>query len=199
MIRLTLGELMISESLEIDGTLATDVVITADADGDDVTLAGTTITDVLASFGGTDGAADDFLDDNSRVLNFFNSTGNLTIAGLTITGGQASGGSVYGGGVLFDSIGTLLVDQSAVSGNGTSGYVGNGGGIFTNSGAVVLSYSTVSENNTRGDRGRGGGIYNQFGIVSLDNSVVSGNSTTGSFGGGGAGGFQRCGARFACR
>ncbi|MDB4766281.1 hypothetical protein OAG71_01190 [bacterium] len=193
-IRLTLGELMISESVRIDGTLATDVVITADANNDDVTLAGTSITDVLASFGGTDGAADDLLDDNSRVLNFSNSTGNLTLAGLTITGGQVSGRSVYGGGVLFDSSGALTVDQAIVSGNGTSGYLGNGGGIFTDAGNVFLNNSTVSENNTKGDRGRGGGVYARFGIVSLNNSAVSNNSTTGSVGGGGAGIFNAVGS-----
>ena len=188
LIRLTQGELVISSSVSIDGTLANGLIITADTNGDDVTLPGTEITDVLASFGGTDGAADDLLDDNSRVLTFSDSTGNLTLARLTFTGGQASNSSVYGGGVLFDSSGTLTLNQAAVSGNGTSDYRGNGGGIYSRLGNVSLNESTVSENNTRGDRGRGGGIYARFGTVSLNNSAVSGNSITGSFTGGGGGG-----------
>ena len=69
LIRLTQGELSISDGLTIDGSSVGGVVITGDADGDDVTLAGTHITDVTASLGGTAGAADDLLDDNSRVLN----------------------------------------------------------------------------------------------------------------------------------
>ena len=43
-------------------------MITGDADDDDITVAGTHITNVSASFGGTTGALDDLLDDNSRVL-----------------------------------------------------------------------------------------------------------------------------------
>ncbi|MEL7500033.1 MAG: hypothetical protein AAFN77_20700, partial [Planctomycetota bacterium] len=42
-------------------------------------------------------------DDQSRILNFTASTGDLTIDNLTITGGS----SAQGGGVFFDSSGTL--------------------------------------------------------------------------------------------
>ena len=50
LIRLTLGELVITEALMIDGATGTDVVITGDANGNDVTVAGTFVTDVAASF-----------------------------------------------------------------------------------------------------------------------------------------------------
>ena len=192
-IRLTQGELMISESVKIDGTLATDVVITADANGDDVTLAGTSITDVLASFGGTDGAADDFLDDNSRVLNFSNSTGNLTLTNLQITGGRTTNFGAGGGGIRFDSSGVLTIDSSSVSGNSTTGDRATGGGIHTEQGNVFLTESSVSGNSTTGDGfglfdgvgGGGGGIFTRLGSVSLTNSSVSENSTSGEFSNGG--------------
>ena len=184
-IRLTQGELVISASVRIDGTLATDVVITGDANDDDVTLAGTSITDVLASFGGTDGAADDLLDDNSRVLNFSNSTGNLTIAELTVTGGRTTGQSEDGGGILFLSDGALNLISSSVSGSSTSGDNADGGGIHSGAGDVSLTNSTVSRNRTTGFGSLGGGISSNFGDVSLTNSTVSENSSTAGRGNGG--------------
>ena len=172
-IRLTQGELVVSESLSIDGLLAGSVFITGDADGDDTTLPGSIITDVTASFGGTAGAASDLLDDNSRVLNFSGATGNLTLTGLIVTGGSADGG----GGILFDSSGELSLTYSTVSGN--SGYIG--GGISTESGSVSLFGSTISDNSNFG-YGSGGGIYTDAGDVSITNSTISGNSSY--FGGG---------------
>ena len=49
-IRLTQGELSVTASLRIDGTSVGGVVISGDADGDDITLPGTNITDVSLSF-----------------------------------------------------------------------------------------------------------------------------------------------------
>ena len=187
LIRLTQGELLISDSLNIDGLSVGGVTITGDANGDDVTVDGTDITDVSASFGEFAGDADDLLDDNSRVINFSYEAGNLMLSGLTITGGQVSGDFVDGGGgILFDSNSNLTLYQADVNGNGTSGFRGKGGGVFTDSGNVFLNNSTVNANNTRGDRSGGGGIYNRLGVVSLNNSTVGGNSTSGerSFGGG---------------
>ena len=50
LIRLTQGELTISDSLTIDGSSVGGVLITGDADGDDITFSGTNVTDVEASF-----------------------------------------------------------------------------------------------------------------------------------------------------
>ena len=179
-IRLTLGELEITNSLSIDGTSVGGVVITGDADDDDVTISGSNITDVSASFGETAGDDDDMLDDNSRVLRFSGSTGNLTLTNLTITGGRTTGGSASGGGIRFDSDGALSLFNSTLSGNSTTGTAADGGGIRTSSGSVSLSNSTVSGNSS-GDNG--GGIYSFSGSVSLSNSTLSGNSS-GDDGGG---------------
>ena len=105
LIRLTQGELEITETLTIDASTSADVTITGDADGDDVIFAGTYITDVAASFGGTAGAADDLLDDNSRVLNFSAPEGDLTVTGLTITGGRTTTDNEGGGGIPFWDVG----------------------------------------------------------------------------------------------
>jgi hypothetical protein len=124
----------------------------------------------------------------SRVMNFTASTGDLSLAGLTLTGGRTtSNGSINGGGgIRFESNGTLALTDSTLSGNSTTGDAARGGGIFTFSGAVTLTNSTLSGNNTTGDLARGGGIFTFSGAVTLTNSTLSGNSTAGflAFGGG---------------
>ncbi|MDB4766277.1 hypothetical protein OAG71_01170 [bacterium] len=183
-IRLIQGELVINQSLNIDGTSVGGVLITGDADGDDVTVSGTQITDVLASFGGTAGAVDDLLDDNSRVLNSFGLNLDLTLTNLIITGGRTAGQDDGGGGIRYDdnAFGTLSLVNSTVSGNNANGAGAFGGGIYASSGDVTLTDSSVSGNSSGGG---GGGINAISGIVSLSDSTVSGNSTTGEFADGG--------------
>ena len=172
-IRLTEGELVVTDTLTIDGSTGTDIVITADAMANDQLVPGTFITDIDASL-----AADEMLlDDNSRVLSFQNSTGDLTLQGITLTGGNVAGD---GAGIRFDSVGQLNLHRSEVSGNATRersfGIFGSkyssGGGIFTNNGAVALTESTVS-GNASGEYG--GGIYTETGAVTLIRSTVSEN------------------------
>ena len=144
-VRLTQGELVINESLSIDGDSAGGVVITGDANGDDINIADTRITDVSASFGGTAG---DLLDDNFRVINFSSEAGNLSLAGLTLTGGRTTENNEFtgreyestqsGGGIRFESNGRLMLSNITVSGNSTSGSQADGGGIFSSGGDVVI-------------------------------------------------------------
>jgi len=203
LIRLTQGELVVVTSifntLTIDASMATEVTITGDADGDDITFPGTFITDVAASFDGTAGAATDLLDDNSRVLRVSSTSGDLTLNGLTLTGGRTTEDNLEGnfnfndtthsgGGIRFLSSGDLTLTNSTVSGNSTTGERASGGGIFSDGfssdGNVFLLGSTVSENSTAGFRGYGGGVL-AYGAVSLTNSTVSGNVTTGNGASGG--------------
>ena len=188
LIRLTQGELVINEglsfdSLSIDGTSVDGVVITGDANDDDVTIGGTDITDVSASFGGVVGAADDFLDDNSRVINVYtppqslNFIDNVTLSGLTITGGRTSDRS--GGGINVGVVQTLSLNQITISGNSTIGGGSNGGGISVGFANFSLTDSIVSGNSTTGNDSGGGGIYARGGSLSLSNSTISENSTTG--------------------
>ena len=168
LIRLTQGEIEITESLSIDGGPSGGVVITGDANGDDILTGGTNITNVSASFGGVDGANDDLLDDNSRVLNFSYGSGNLTLTDLTITGGRLTDPSDNGAGVR--SLGNLSVVNGNISGNSTTGSQSLGGGIYISNGDLSLTFSTVS-----GNRGSGGGIASSNGDVSLTGSTVSDN------------------------
>ena len=91
-IRLAQGQLEVSEGLNIDGSSVGGVVITGDANGDDITFPGTAITDVEAT-------SQQLLVDNRRVLSFSGS-GSLTLTYLTITGGSTSN---VGGGIFSNS------------------------------------------------------------------------------------------------
>ena len=177
LIRLTQGELVISDSLSIDGGSVGSVVITGDANGDDVTFAGTSVTDVAASFRQNGGPEDDFLDDNSRVLDFSGS-GDLTLTSLTITGGRITDNNADGGGIRFNSSGRFSLNESSITGN--SNLRSGGGGVSISDGVVSLTSSTVSGNVSSVG---GGGIYLSSGSLSLFNSTVSGNRTTNGGGG----------------
>ena len=209
LIRLTDGELEITDSLIIDGSGVGGVTITGDADGNDIVDAAN-ITNASATLS----SSGSLLDDNSRVLNFSAMTGDLTIEGLTITGGRAASGGGNGGGI-FSSGGTLTLTDSAVVGNvaangsgGASGLMtggsgrsgGDGGGIFAEGTNVVLTNSTVAENaagrggggsfgvisgGRGGAGGSGGGLFVADGSLTLISSTVSGNAS----GNGGAGSY----------
>src|SRR5205823_4079023 len=116
----------------------------------------------------------------------------LSIRNSTISG-NTSGGS--GGGIYFYGGGSLVLENSTVSGNSVNtqhnGY-GGGGIYFTGDvstqnvtgfvpGTLVIRNSTISNNSTPFD---GGAIYLQSfdGTLLVQNSTISGNSAT-SYGG----------------
>ena len=177
-IRLGGTELEITESLTIDGSTGTDVVISGDAEGNDTLVTGTYITDVEAS-----DDAGQLRDNRARVLNFSSRNGDLTLNRLTITGGRTTqisgiGISNDGAGIRFSGDGVLALVQSSVSGNRT-GPGGDGAGIDTLRGPVTLTDSTVSGNYSRSN---GGGISTSFGTVTLMGSTISGNRARSSGG-----------------
>ena len=104
-----------------------------------------------------------------------NSLGTLTLANSTVSGSTSASGT--GGGGIYNG-GTLTLTDSTVSGNTSTGF-GHGGGI-ANFGTLTLTNATVSGNTSRL---AGGGIYTGGGTLTLTNATVSGN-TAGNFGGG---------------
>jgi serralysin len=172
LIRLTQGEIEITDSLTISG--AGLVTITGDADDDDITLAGTDHTDVAASFGGIAGAADDLLDDNSSIFFVSSADAATTLEGLTLTGGRTTEMGLGGGAVA--SSGDLTVADSLIIGNSTTGQFGAGGGIAGND--VTVTGSTITGNSTTGEQSDGGGIFAQEHLT-LTNSTVDDNSAEG--------------------
>lgn len=206
-IRLTSGQLRIADSLIVDGSTGTDIVITADAVGNDQLVPGTFITDVDASLANDPQS----LDDNSRVIQFEGSLGTFAISDLTITGGRSMGG---GAGVFFDGT-SLTITGSKINGNSSNAW---GGGVLAyplssggNEVDISVMDSEVSGNRARGGGGGifagasvhsskeptivvhgskiegnqsvkyGGGIAAVDGTFTLSESVVSENITEGSF------------------
>ncbi len=188
-IRLTAGQIVITEALTIDGG-PNRVQINGDRNGDDVVDA-QGITDVTASLAG-----EDRLDDNSRI---FDATAALALRDLTLTGGRTTAGSEAGGAVRV--AGALDLAEMLIAGNSTAGQGSIGGGV-TSTGTMTLTDSTVAGNHTFGADAVGGGIAAGRPLqglppdVTVTRSTISGNSTSGTmaFGGGIAtAGFNRPG------
>jgi predicted outer membrane repeat protein len=115
--------------------------------------------------------------DNSSRVFVVNNGVTATISGLTVEGGSSTAG---GGGIY--SQGTLILNNSTVTGNLARG--SQGGGIYNAGGTLTLTNSTVSSNQATTSNGYGGGIYSTGGAVSLTGSTVSGNSSSAGYGGG---------------
>ena len=124
----------------------------------------------------------------SRVLHFTASTGNLALLGLTITGGKttAGGDPGKGGGINFLSSGALNISQCTISGNTTTGFAAGAGGIYVKSGALTINQSTISGNTATAGVSNGGGIRIDAGSLVLYSSTISGNTLAGSSSSGGA-------------
>jgi hypothetical protein len=86
------------------------------------------------------------------------STGDLTLRSVILSGGSSFGG-------LANS-GTVIIENSTISGNMGSG--------VTNSGTVIIQNSTISGNTAGGFSG-GGGLSNS-GHATIQNSTISGNT-----------------------
>ena len=171
LIRLTEGEIAITEALTVNGAGA--VTITGDAADDDVTVAGD-ITDVAAT-----GASQ--LYDNSRI---FNSTADLTLDGLTLTGGRIVAYNAYGGAVRSE--GSLTLSNTVLAGNSTYSVFGAGTGAFAN-GDINVSNSLIENNISTGSIVGGAGVASAAEITITD-SAIRGNETAGKGGGVFAGG-----------
>ena len=170
LIRLTEGQIVITQALTINGADVGGVTITGDRLDNDAVVAGTDITDVSASLDGQD-----LLADNSRLflLGGF-ADAEATFDSLTLTGGRTTVSDERGGAIRSD-LADVTLTNSTVSGNSTAGFGAVGGGISANT--AVLTNSTVSGNSTAGANAVGGGI--SAGTAVLTNSTVSGNSTAG--------------------
>jgi CHRD domain-containing protein len=128
--------------------------------------------------------------------------GGLTLIGITVTGGNAAGMGPAGfGGGIFNFAGTLVLNQSVVTGNMAAGA---GGGIASGTmgpgpgATLTLNNSEVSWNTVPPSGMGAGGILNISGILKINNSTIDHNSGSGGGGiasgngnGGGPGSFIR--------
>ena len=194
-LRLAQGEIVITDSLVIDGDLdddaAPDIRITGDADGDDVldadgnTDAGASRPEEDAANGEDDDgdgviddAGPDLMADNSRIFAVSNPNADLAIDGLILTGGLAEDftGVVGGGGAVCAAHSLSLVN-STVAGNASTGS-GPGGGLDVDF-ALTLYNVTLSGNIARS---QGGGAYSEYSVVVVG-STISDNISNAQGGG----------------
>ena len=113
--------------------------------------------------------------------------GNLSLQNVTLTGGTASDF----GGAIFNSSGTVTLNQSVVTGN-SAGKAGGGiasGTLGSNTASLTLNGSVVTNNSG----GVGGGIVNLQGNATLNFSRVANNFAGGPAGGGIASGDYNMG------
>ncbi|MEM1346602.1 MAG: calcium-binding protein, partial [Pseudomonadota bacterium] len=205
-LRLTSGEIEITDALVIDGALSGGGVLTltGDAMGDDITLPGA-LTDVEASLSA------DRLADNTRLFNVTEASAELTLENLVLTGGRVnasndSAADITANGGAVRSLANLSLSDVTVAGNSilaveTNLVGGDGGGLFSAQG-LNLTRTTLSGNVADGlgggafatgrssivdsliDRNTasesGGGVFINSGEIR--NTTVTGNSAVGEFG-----------------
>jgi hypothetical protein len=190
-ITLTSGELFINKSLEIEGLGTDELTVSGNgtsrvfditASGADVTIAGLTIADGLATQGG----------------GIENLAGILTLSHVKLANDQAvgpPGGPGEGGGVYNGSAATLHVIDSDFTGDVVKGGaaaakgdagIAVGGGLF-NAGAATLDDSTFTANRAaggdsapggQGGNGMGGAVGNA-GALAVHNSTFTDNQAVG--------------------
>jgi hypothetical protein len=181
-IRLSQGELTISDPVSIVGVGATQTIIDAQltsrvfsltASAGNVTFDGVTIKGGRTTTSGGTGAGI-----TSQ------SGGVLTIKNSSINGNATFG--VYGqGGGIFSNLGAVVVIDSTIYGNTTSGNYAPGAGIATNFGAITLINATISNNVSSGANSSGAGVATYAGNIRLTNTTVTQNATLGPFASGG--------------
>lgn len=126
---------------------------------------------------------------NSRIFNVTETTGNYTFRDLTITGGRTTGSNnppfvdTYSGGAISSRSSGVTIENSTISNSATEGDYARGGGVFVR-GSLELINSTVTGNHTIGRSAYGGGLSTDG--LTLVQSTISGNSTAGiqAYGGG---------------
>jgi len=116
-----------------------------------------------------------------RIFEVDGPSGNLSLQNVSLTGGTASGASGFGG-AIFNSSGTVTLNQSVVTGNSAAMA---GGGIASgtfgpNTAQLTLNGSLVTNNSS----GVGGGIVNVQGNATLNFTRVANNFAGGPAGGG---------------
>lgn len=117
----------------------------------------------------------------SRVIQFTDTSGNLSLRNLHLTQGKVGGVSnAKGGAVRFDSTGTLMLERVRISESSAVGTnFAEGGGIYAKGGVTALSVTLDNNVARAGFSGYGGGIHAN-GTVSLSNATVFGNQVIGS-------------------
>jgi CSLREA domain-containing protein len=180
-ITLVIGELLINKNLTINGPGANMLTVQrSHAAGtqpfrvfnilSNVAIIGLTIANGSSPIG-----AGGFNTSGGGILNNGAAATALIINSI-ISGNLAVAGNSGGGGGIANVGGTVLIENSTISGNSAYG----GGGIRSSGGTVAILNSTISGNTANI---AGGGIGTTLATMTIVNSTISGN--VGLTGGGG--------------
>ena len=177
---LSQGELVISDSVTIDGLGAENLTIDGNNssrvflidDGNsevdiDVTIGGVTVANGRVVEDTTDSIGGGILNRENLTLIDSSVTGNTT--DVSNDAYTSRGGGIY-------TSGTLSLDNTAISNN--DGIFG--GGIYSNSATVNIANSTISDNYAGFV---GGGLYHQDSELNLTASTITGNQASFAYGG----------------
>jgi hypothetical protein len=204
-ITLTTGALLVTDGVAITGPGSAQLTVTAGGNSqifgintipdDAVSISGVTLTDGDAgtSSGGAISNEDATLTVSSAAVSDSHADLNgeagggiyNTVGSLIVDGSSVSGNSGYYGGGIGSANGAVTITNSTVSGNYASTY---GGGVWTGRADLTVQGSTISGNDASED---GGGIYSSFATtggngdpVTLENSTVTDNHAVTDDGGG---------------
>jgi hypothetical protein len=179
-ITLTGGELLVANSVTINGPGANEVSVSGNnssrvfevAAGQNVTISGLTITDGSAS-----GQGGGILNDGA----------DLTLSGVDLSQNVVfeSGSSGAQGGGIQSLDGTLVINNSKITGNRALGGAGasasgdaDGGGIYVTAGTAMISNSMISGNLAQGGDNSSDGFAGGGGIFALAPTTITSSSIT---------------------
>ena len=155
-IDLSLGELLITGSVQIVGLGAKNTVIDAEGNSRVFEVAASAGNVTFSSLTVTGGETTAASADGGGIL--FLSPGVLTLSNVAVTNNSVTGAGSLGGGI-YTASGAVTVLNSTISGNTNAYAARDGGGIFSQNGAVTLTNSTLADNSVAGYNADGAGIY----------------------------------------
>jgi CSLREA domain-containing protein len=160
---------MILTGNKAEGTTGNGGAIALDAQTSDVTILDSTISGNSATSAGGEGGGIDV-----------NSTGKLTLFRCNVSGNTAARN---GAGIYFFAGGTLIMDDSTVSGNKANTLTAGagGGGIYLFNTTATIRNTTVSGNSAT--NGGGIGIFSGTATTLIQNSTIAFNTATTAGGG----------------
>jgi CSLREA domain-containing protein len=162
--RLSLGQLVVSDDVEIAGAGEASTIIDGNRSSRVFEIQTGSVAAISSVTIQSGSEESQFI--GGGIANY----GNLTLTNTTVRENQATDFLFRGiGGGIFNDSGALNLINSTVAGNQVANA---GGGIFNRSGTITLTDSTVSAN--RGGTS-GGGIQNSGGFLTLTNSAVIDN------------------------
>ncbi|MEM7313189.1 MAG: choice-of-anchor Q domain-containing protein, partial [Planctomycetota bacterium] len=193
---LTIDAAMLDENIILDGQRESHLLDVDDAltddESSDITLRKMTLTRGQHETG--NGGAIRMQSQGSLILEQSlatdnHATGNGTgrggaiyvaTADLSLIDSTLEDNSSSVGGAIFSMVGTVLLQDSFVSGNTSDAEGISAGGIYAREGDLTIRDSTISGNSASGD---GGGIYVRYGDTQITRSLIRYNNAAGKAGG----------------